>query len=257
MQCRRALTLDPRYGEAHNNLGAALASRGRLDDAIGHFRQAVQCCPRFAAAHKNLGTALAGQGRIDDAIAHFRKALEIDPRYAEAHNDLGAALARGGRIDEAVAQYGKALEIRPDYADPHYNLGLILAQQGKTGEAIAQYRKAMKMAPDAPAAWNDLAWLRATCPDPAMRNGAEAIDLARHAIELTGPTPEFLDTLAAAYAEAGMLSQAIQTVGQALELARQQGNPALVEKLKDRLWLYDVVGSPYRDPRQPPAPQAH
>ena len=79
--------------------------------------------PTFADAHYNLGNALAERGQIDEAIAHYRKALEIKPDFAEAHNNLASALTRRGRVDEAIAQYRKALEIKPDYAEAHYNLG--------------------------------------------------------------------------------------------------------------------------------------
>ncbi len=96
---------------------------------------------------------------------------------------------------------------------------------------------------------NDLAWLRATCPEAALRDGAAAIELAQRAIGLSGgKTPEMLDTLAAAYAEAGMFSKATETVGEALDLARQQNKAVLVEKLKARLWLYET-GTPYRQPQ--------
>ena len=120
---RKALEIKPDYAEAHNNLGIALAGRGRIDEAIAHYRKALEIKPNYAEAHNNLGIALAGCGRIDEAIAHYQKALEIKPDYAEAHNNLGVALADRGRIDEAIAHYQKALEIKPDYAEAHNNLG--------------------------------------------------------------------------------------------------------------------------------------
>ena len=77
--------------------------------------------------------------------------------------------------------------------------------------------------------------------------------MARRAIAIAGgKAPEMLDTLAAAYAETGKFDQALATAGEALALARQQNNPALVEKLKARLLLYDLE-TPYREPQQPPA----
>ena len=56
-------------------------------------------------AHYNLGTTLAAGGRIDEAIEHYRKALEIKPGYAEAHVNLGNAMAARGRMDEAIEHY--------------------------------------------------------------------------------------------------------------------------------------------------------
>ncbi len=60
-------------------------------------------------ARNNLGTALARRGRIDEAMAHFRKAVEIKPDYMEARANLGAILASQGRKDEAREHYQKAL----------------------------------------------------------------------------------------------------------------------------------------------------
>ena len=60
---------------------------------------------------EGLGTALANRGQFDEAIAHFRKALEIKPDYVEAHCDLGRVLAARGRLDEAIQQLQKALDL--------------------------------------------------------------------------------------------------------------------------------------------------
>ncbi len=259
---RKALEIKPDYAEAHNNLGVALAGRGRIDEAMAHYQKALEIKPDYAEAHNNLGIALAGRGRIDEAIAHYRKALEIKPDYAEAHYNLGIALAGRGRIDEAMAHYQKALEIKPDYAEAHYNLGIALAGRGRIDEAIAHYQKALEIKPDYAKALNNLAWLRATYPEAAFRNGAAAVELAQRAIRLSGgKTPEMLDTLAAAYAEAGMFSKAKETVREALDLARQQNKAVLVEKLKARRRLYEsgapCPGSAITVPlaiRAPPAP---
>ena len=212
-----ALKINPDFADARYNLGAALLACGRTEEAIAPCRKAAESMPRSAAARKNLGIALASSGRTGEAIAQFRNALEIDPRDAEAHQDLGVALARCGQSEEAIGQLRKALALKPDYA----------------------------------MAWNDLAWLRATCPEAVFRDGREAIELARKAIGLAGETPDFLDTLAAAYAEAGMFAQAKATVRHAWELARRQNNAPLAAKLQARRRLYDA-GNPYRETRKPP-----
>ena len=89
---------------------------------------------------------MAGRGQVDEAIAHYRKALEIKPDYAEAHYNLGIALAGRGQVDEAIAHYRKALEIKPDYAEAHINLGIVLAGRGQVDEAIDHYQKALALA---------------------------------------------------------------------------------------------------------------
>ena len=153
---RKALEIKPNFAEAHDNLGLALAGRGQVDEAIAHYRKALEIKPDRAEAHYNLGDALAGRGQVDEAIAHFRKALEIKPDFAEAHYNLGVALAGRGQVDEAIAHYRKALEIKPDFAEAHNNLGTVLGQRGRFDEAIAHFQRALEIKPDFAEAHNNL-----------------------------------------------------------------------------------------------------
>jgi tetratricopeptide (TPR) repeat protein len=75
-----------------------------------------------------LGNALAAQGKISEAIGAYRKAIELRPDYAQAHNGLGTALRSQGKLVEAIAAYRKALELVPDYAEAHKNLAVTLRQ---------------------------------------------------------------------------------------------------------------------------------
>ena len=96
---------------------------------------------------------------------------------------------------------------------------------------------------------NNLAWVLATCREASVRNGAEAIELARRAVELSGGrVPAILGTLAAAYAEAGRFPEAVQTARKALELATQQNKQALAKSIKAKILLYEA-GTPFREPQ--------
>jgi tetratricopeptide (TPR) repeat protein len=248
-----AVGLDPDFALAQNNLGGALARCGRFAEAIPHFRKAVETKPDYADAHYNLGLVLVDCGRADEAIAEFRTALRFKPDDAEVHNSLGSVLAGRGRITEAIAEFQKALKVDPDLADAHANLGSALAQEGDSRGAAAQWREALRLQPDDVAVLNRLAWLLATHPDGAVRNGAEAIGLARRAARLSGGRdPAILDTLAAAYAEAGRFPEAVETAQQALSLAAAAGNWPLADALRSRLGLYGT-GSAFRQAQPPPS----
>jgi tetratricopeptide (TPR) repeat protein len=228
--------------------------QGRLDEALAHYRKSLELQPTDVLAHDGMAGVLIAQGRLDEAMPHCQRALEIEPNLAMAHNNLGNILARRGQLDEALAHYQKALEIQPNLAAAHINTGDVLATRGQFREALDHYRKALQIQSADPMVQRSLAWLRATCPDPSLRNGAEAVELAQRANQLSGgKRPEVLDTLAAAYAEAGWFPEAVATARKALELARQQNNRALADALQDRITRYEA-GRPYR--QTPMAPVA-
>ncbi len=74
-------------------------------DAMAHYDRALALNPKDANAHNNLGVALAALGRIADAIVRHEHALDLDPENARAHYNLGLALTAQGRTDEAVTRH--------------------------------------------------------------------------------------------------------------------------------------------------------
>jgi tetratricopeptide (TPR) repeat protein len=241
----RALACTKRNDMAHRAMADALFKRGELDDAIAHYKAALEVNPLRAETQNNFGIALAQKGSVDDAIAHYQLALRINPNYAEAHNNLGVALRRKGNLDEATTQYRMALQINPNYAEAHYNFGIVLLQRSRTAEAINQYQEALRIDPANTKVQNNLAWLLATCADASLRNGKRAVELARRANEISGGAdPSILDTLAAAFAEAGRFSDAKSAAQRAMELARAAGQQDLVAELKGELKLYEA-GLPF------------
>ena len=132
----------------HLNLGVALAQRGRLDEAISHYLEALRREPDCEMAHISLGSALVKQGKLDEAVAHYTEALRIKPGFEVTHLSLGIAFTRQGKFNEAVTHYTEALKVKPAYAEAHNGLGVILAEQGKFDEAISHYHKALQLKPD-------------------------------------------------------------------------------------------------------------
>jgi Flp pilus assembly protein TadD len=108
--------------------------------------------------------------------------------------------------------------------------------------------------PDYSPACNNLAWILATSPLDAVRNGARAVDFARQANQIArGQDPNVLSTLAAAYAEAGRFTDAITAAQEALRLATARNDTALINDLRLQLGCYQR-GSPFRVPMQMTAP---
>ena len=133
-----AIRVTSRNYVARNNYGAALRSRGRIDEALVQFREAVAIRPRNLEAQNNVGEALMQQGHPGDAMPYFLEALRRKPDSPEAHANLGSALDKSGRSAEAVAHYRQAIQYRPAYAEAHVGLGATLAAMGQPDEGSAR-----------------------------------------------------------------------------------------------------------------------
>ena len=155
-----ALRLRPNYGEAHLNLGIALATAGQPDAAIEQFTEAMRAVPELGAkAQFNIGNVLTGTGRIDAAVGHYEDALRLDRTAADVHNNLANALFRLGRFPEAIGHYQQALRIKPDLAEARTNVRrmcLTLAAGEPSAEAIDCFRNALELDPGSADAHNDL-----------------------------------------------------------------------------------------------------
>ena len=238
---RRVLQLNPDSAETHSKLGNVLEQQGKVKEALFQYSMALRLQPGFAETYFNLGNVLVRQGNYEDAIVHFSKALELKPNFFQAHTNLGILLDDMGKLDEAIAHYSMALRIKPDYVNAHVQLALALIRKGETEEAIKHYRRALQLRPDWPEVLNNLAWIFATHKNPKFRDGAEALQLAQKACELTHyKQANFLDTLAAAYAEEAQFSKAVQTAQQAIQLAHASNRVELAKAIEKHLQLYEA-----------------
>jgi tetratricopeptide (TPR) repeat protein len=178
----------------------------------------------------------------------WQATLARNPDSWLAHNNLGTILRQKGRVDEAITHYQEALQLRPDNESVHFNLARAFYQKGKLDQAIAQFQLALQLEPADMEAQNNLAWCLATAPQASLRNGDKAVQLARQANELAGgKNPVILGTLAAAFAEAGRFSEAVEIAQRALHLAGAQSNARLAGQLQLELKFYQS-GSPYHIP---------
>ena len=209
-----ALAVTKNNDVAENNLGIIFLQKGQLDEAISRLQAAIDLRPENGPAHDNLAKAFLQKGRLEEAMVHYRKFLEIEPHNVEARNILGTALIQQGHVKEAIQQWQEALAIEPE-----------------NGNAAS-----------------NLAWVFATCPDASIRDGGRAVELAEKAVQISGgQIPMIFHILAAAYAENGRFSDAIETAQRGTALANSQGNAGLASELQSNIALYQA-GRPLRDP---------
>src|SRR5436853_2773006 len=184
----------------------------------------------------NHASELLQKGDLAGALACWEMALQKSPRNLlirrEISRDIGDVFSKMGKLDEAIAQFEKCLSMSPDFAEAHHDLANALRKRGRYPDAIAHYESALRIHPRSVLTLNNLGWLLATCADPSVRNGARAVEVAARAELLSGgEDPLILHTLAAAYAENGQFSQAVETAERALQLAEQQRKGILVRVL--------------------------
>ncbi len=120
-------------------LAGVVADMGEEQDAARHLRKAISQQPRFPEALNNLAVLERAAGEMRPAEVHLREALAIRPDYAAAWNNLGNLYVELSRIGEAADCYSKAIAIDPEYAEAHTNRALISLFQGAFEEGWQEY----------------------------------------------------------------------------------------------------------------------
>ncbi|HEX3625793.1 MAG TPA: hypothetical protein VH280_10250 [Verrucomicrobiae bacterium] len=154
----------------------------------------------------------------------------------QAHSPLGKYVYNGGKTAtlETLSQL-----FQSGYADTELKLGINAQLEHRDAEAEARYERAIEMDTNSIFALNNLATMLATDSDAQLRDGSRAVNLARHACDLTQyHEPVLIYTLAAAYAEAGQFTDAVAAAAQARSLALERGEPDLASQNEPLVNLY-------------------
>ncbi|WP_319525288.1 SPOR domain-containing protein [uncultured Desulfosarcina sp.] len=155
----------------------------------------------------------------DAAIEAFTLALETMPHDYEALSNRAVAWYYKQAYDRAIADATRALEI-----NPYYSVGA-----------------------------NQLAWMLATCPDPRYRDGKRAVALAEKVVQRF-PEANFMDTLAAAYAEAGNMEAAVRVQQMAVDHLKKETVLGDKTSFENRLNVYDQAAAQSRETRDASSP---
>ena len=174
-----AIQQQPNNAEAFSNLGLLLNNAGRYAEAIPLLEKSIALKPNLANAHYNYGIALDNTAKLDDAIEQWEITLRLQPDHALALNNLGVGLQRRDRMDRAIATLRRLVEKHPTFAEGHANLGSALAAAGKHDEGIAEALKAIELDPNRPEAHNTLGvvYMRAGKMDEAIAATKRAVEM--------------------------------------------------------------------------------
>jgi tetratricopeptide (TPR) repeat protein len=254
--------------------GAILRKKGDLDGAIRAYREAIQLNPLSAHFHEVLASILYDKRDFDAAIKESGEAIRLDPNVASAYYFRGASYQQKSDYYTALVDYNRALHFDPKYtnalggrADVYYftrqyrvaiedytafiaampkssvaysRRGTCHYGLGEYRQTVMDYEKAIAMDPNLLEAVNGLAWVLATAPADGIRNGLMAVGYAERALSLAGKIDTFLhmDTLAAAYAEAGRFTDAVSMQTKAISLIPQNYDPTESAAFTTRLESY-------------------
>lgn len=215
-----------------------------LADAVAFFTKAIKDQPD-AYHHNARGWAHYLLGKTDEALADFDAFLKAHAETHASHRGIGLAnrglvLAEAGKFEAAFKDLDEAMRLNNQLA--RLNRGFAYELKGEFQKAVTEYELLLEL--EDVETTNNLAWVRATCPNEKLRDGPVAVKLVRGLCERTDNREgRYLDTLAAAHAEVGDFKKAAAAQELALEdrgFARRYGDEATA-----RLRLY-TAGKPFR-----------
>ena len=207
-----------------------------LAEAAEFYDGLLKTNPLDGPSHNYRAWAQKLLGKREDALKGFTENMKLIPAASYGQSNRGLTFAELGKYDEALKDLAAAVEKRGDgWGTAQANIGFVHELKGDFEKAIVEYKKATDLG--SVLAQNNLAWVYATCPDAKLRNGTEAVKVAKAICEATeNMEGMYLDTLAAAYAETGKFDDAVK----AQELAHKDKSydTAYGDEGRARLKLY-------------------
>jgi tetratricopeptide (TPR) repeat protein len=263
------LLLDSNDVAAYYHRAQAYQEQGKFDLAAADAAKVAELCPNSTSPHLYRCCLLSSGRRFDDAVAECDDALRIEPNsmaafalrgyaylrkgdFERAESDLSRSIRltssfqalvcrayiqlRQSKLEEAIADCTEALRADKNSVAALRVRAAALTQKGEYARAVNDYRELLQNCANDVEARSHLAYLLATCPIDAVRDGASAVENATVANEASKKSnAQVLDTLAAAYAESGDFEKATENQQRALELA---DSDIVRQVLREHLELY-------------------
>jgi tetratricopeptide (TPR) repeat protein len=193
---------------------------GGLQQAMGHFKQAIENDASYALAYTGLADCfvllgayeyLAPKEAFSNAKGLAQKALDIDSTLAEAHASLGfIAFVHAWDWHEAEQRFKHAIELNPNYAVVRFWYSIFLAASGRTDEGLAEIKRAERADPMWTLASSARGWILYLA-----RQYDEAIDVCLKTLDFDPNTGPALSTLALSYIEKSDVDKALPILQQA------------------------------------------
>jgi tetratricopeptide (TPR) repeat protein len=230
--------LDPNNAGAYVDRALVLAHKGDSENAMKDYAEAIKLNPQQWQAYFNRAAELKERGKLREALADLDHVTRLNPKFVESYTNRANIYNRQGQLDKAISDYNTALQLDPNVAKVYVARAGVFMRKKDYSRALSDLQIAMHAkSTRLDTALNSLAWLRATCPEARVRNGKEAVELATKACQVSQwQNWSNIDTLAAAYAEAGDFDQAVKYQREVMQMSKSSTNDS---KIKQRLALYE------------------
>jgi tetratricopeptide (TPR) repeat protein len=218
---------------------------GNTDQAQADLENVLRRRPDHPAALELRGLIAAERNDYPAAIRDFRKLVSQDGDDALLVGQLGMLYLAAKQPREAIKRFTRALELDDKQFLSRRGRSDALISIGDHKAALADLEAALALDDDNDGVLNNLAWLLATSPDDALRDGKRAIELATKACEETEwKQAHIISTLAAGHAEAGDFAKAREMSKKAVETGGE--SPEVKEQLQNELASYEAE-KPWRE----------
>jgi tetratricopeptide (TPR) repeat protein len=148
---RKAVARDPKFLQAHIDLGAILISDKKYEEAEAVLRQAIVADPKSHVALLNLGTVLNRERKFPEAVSALKEALRLEPGLVAGHLQLGIALVETDQLQDAEKELLVAVRKPGEEEVPGFlYLGKLYAMTGAFPKGVEALEKYLAKAPSAP-----------------------------------------------------------------------------------------------------------
>lgn len=250
---KTAIDYSPGNWRTHHNYAISLAMKGAYKRAIDELDLAIELKPDYANSYFNRGELYFETEDYASAISSYSQAINIDDSDPQYLNSRAHSKFMLEAYDDALEDYRLAVNLGSDSATYQTDLADAYQYLGRWKDAARTYQAAVGANNKYARAYQNAAWLMATCPEADIRNPELALAAAKKAIELSERSSRALDTLAAALAAGGKQTEATEIQIEAIELASDDGEKT---ELVQRLRLYQQ-GSVFRQAKPMLAASEH
>jgi tetratricopeptide (TPR) repeat protein len=237
----RVVELEPTNPEGWRLLAGLEERLEEVEAAVAGLERAIELSPEGEpkmALHKDLGDLYHRRRQFESSAREYLKALRIDEGYVPALERLAALLGQLGEYERSAEVYGKWIAREPKNVKARLGEATALILARRLAAARERLEAGLRELPESLDLKDLLARHLAASPDPAVRDGRRALELARELYEQV-PTTESMETLAMAHAEAGQLEEAISWQKRLLETADEDTPAEQLERWRANLKLYE------------------